>query len=86
MVPLTDAAIIDNQVSSLFAVRFLRNLRLKVLNQFHHMATSGKSEKRKHWFALFLASFILLHNYECIMKHQKKWALENGYGPQVGSP
>ena len=73
--PLTDAAMIDTELSSIFVHR-LQTLQINVLDRIHAISCDSKSRK-KYWFELFLANFILLHNLECVMKKQRMWAFEN---------
>lgn len=80
---LTDAKIIDAQLSSIFVLHFLGILQKRVLEPIHRIACSSDLRKT-HWFEVFLANFILLHNFECVIKQQRKWAREND--SKVGNP
>ena len=73
---LTDAPIIDGQQSSIIVLSYLNPLRNRILEKMRDLTSDIKSRKR-HWFELFLANFILLHSLECVMKHQGNWAREN---------
>lgn len=80
---LTDARIIDAQLSSIIVLHFLKTLQEHILEPIHRIACSSDSRKT-HWFELFLANFILQHNFECVIKQQRKWARENN--SKVGDP
>jgi hypothetical protein len=59
--------LIDNQLSFVILTKILKPLRKKVLEGLLRLF---KTKKRSDWVVVFLASYMLLHNYEMIMKAQ----------------
>ncbi|CZR53496.1 uncharacterized protein PAC_03375 [Phialocephala subalpina] len=86
-VPLTAAPILDAEVSSIIVKYHLAEARESALKEIQRLLDANNATRRKHMFELFLAYFILLDNCECIMKHQRKWAMHNNspfwYTPQM---
>ncbi|KAI1173498.1 hypothetical protein F4777DRAFT_557525 [Nemania sp. FL0916] len=73
-VRFSDALFIDSQFSIIVARDILQPLRNKVLKRLYDLTHSNTS---KNWFVLFLANFILLHNYRLLMKQQQMAFKEN---------
>jgi hypothetical protein len=76
-VTLTAAPILDSEISSIIVKHHLRLAQTLASGAIQSLQDGSKSIRKKHMFELFLAYFILLHNCECIMKHQRKWAIHN---------
>jgi hypothetical protein len=62
---------LDYQIASIIIHRILTPLRKDVLRELQ--STFNKHDP-KDWYVTFLASFILLQNYEMQMKFQKEFA------------
>ncbi|KAF8853559.1 hypothetical protein BDZ45DRAFT_677599 [Acephala macrosclerotiorum] len=86
-VPLTAAPILDAEVSSIIVKYHVAEARELALKEIQRLLDANNATRRKRMFELFLAYFILLDNCECIMKHQRKWAMHNNspfwYTPQM---
>lgn len=62
---------IDYQFASIIMQRVLAPLRRKVLKALEDLILANKAE---HWFYIFLATFMLLYNYELSMRHEARYA------------
>jgi len=76
-VPLTAAPILDSQISSVIVRHHLQSFRAWALAEIQKLRTQRREIRSERMFELFLTFFILLHNCECIMKHQRNWAIHN---------
>lgn len=56
--------------------RVLPPLRHRVLKSLEDLILANKA---CNWFTIFLAVFILLHNYELIMAHEVQFARKRKY-------
>ncbi|KAH6898261.1 hypothetical protein B0T10DRAFT_555592 [Thelonectria olida] len=68
---LVDAPFIDYQFSAIMVQDILIPLRWQVLKQMKVLIHENKPH---NWFAIFLASFILLHTYALLVKQQGAFA------------
>jgi hypothetical protein len=61
----------DYQFASIIIHRVLGPLREQVLRELQRLVSQ---HRHQDWFAIFLACFILLHNYELQMRFQYDFA------------
>lgn len=70
-VRLASAPFVDYQFSAIMVEDILSPLAEDVLRQMRSMIHKKKPE---NWFAIFLASYILLHSYGLLMKQQRDFS------------
>lgn len=68
---LKSAGDLDCQFTSIVINDILAPLRDKVLRQLNEMIYT---DKRKNWFKVFLAMYILLHSFSLLMRQQRRFA------------
>ena len=68
-------AVLDHQMAALFVSNILEHLRTKILSFFHEVSSR---ERKSDWISLFLASYILLHHIEVLVRQQAAFTEELG--------
>jgi hypothetical protein len=65
--------LLSAQVGAIIIGRILYRLRKKILAQFEELITKKRTA---NWLTIFIITFILMDNYERIVKYQRTIALE----------
>jgi hypothetical protein len=65
--------LLSAQVGAIIIGRVLYHLRKRILTQFEELITKKRTA---NWLTIFITTFILMDNYERIIKYQRTIALE----------